>query len=102
MNALRIKIASRLALLVQARYGFHQTYMLQKHHVILESTQTMIMRRHKQIRLMLTNLTCQGEPTVSHQFKLNLRHSEKNQEEKIETREYQFLTNLRCIPCQRI
>jgi hypothetical protein len=31
----------------------------------------MIMRSHKQIRLMLTNLTCQGEPNVSHQFKLN-------------------------------
>jgi hypothetical protein len=31
----------------------------------------MIMRSHKQIRLMLTNLTCQGEPSVSHQFKLN-------------------------------
>jgi hypothetical protein len=31
----------------------------------------MIMRSHKQIRLMLTNLTCQDEPSVSHQFKLN-------------------------------
>jgi hypothetical protein len=60
------------------------------------------MRSHKQIRLMLTNLTCQdepsvsrkkrGEPNVPHQFKLNWRHLEKNQVKKTETREYQFLT----------
>jgi hypothetical protein len=35
MNALRIKTASRLGLLVQASYGSQQTYMLQQHHVIL-------------------------------------------------------------------